>query len=164
LASDRDAENNDQFSFLGANSLSGVGRSFVDMVSNAIETGAVVSTRAQPTLASLAFTVEMYYSGWVFRGYFTDMRVDERANNIGLFDYTINYMVTQRRGLRTNFFAWHRDPLSGPSNSDPNFGPPYSYTSLATQQGNPTRISNSQAGVTLNEALQDSANFISSIF
>jgi hypothetical protein len=107
-------------SFLsGANNLLNSAQDrFFDTVNNVIESGSANVSRPKPTLASLAFSVEMYWSGWVFRGYFTDMRVEEKADRIGLFDYTMNFTVTQRRGLRTNFFAWHRSPTDGPSNSN----------------------------------------------
>jgi hypothetical protein len=171
LASDRDAENNDQFSFLGdfpSNSLgatlTGAGKSFLDLASNAIETGSTVSTRAQPTLASLAFGVEMYYSGWVFRGYFTDFSVEEKASNLGLFDYNMAFVVVQRRGTRNNFLGWHRSPTHGPSMSDPEHGPPYSYKSLYNEQATPNRISKSNQGLSLKDALEDAGDFITSIF
>jgi hypothetical protein len=171
LASDRDAENNDQFSFLGdfpsnslGGTLSGLGRSFVDLTSNAIETGATASTRAQPTLASLAFSVEMFYSGWVYRGYFSNFNVEERAEKLGLFDYNMTFISTQRRGTRTNFLPWHRSATNGPSLTDPVHGRPYSYTSLYSEQRPPTPISRSNEGISLKDALQDSRDFITSIF
>ena len=160
LASDRDTENNDQFSFLGdfpdnslGSLLTGAGNSFTDLISNSIETGAAASTRAQPTLASLAFSVEMYWSGWVFRGYFTDFRLDERADNLGLFDYNMTFVVTQRRGIRPNFLAWHRQP-DGPSDSDPRFGRPYSFSGLAPEQAPPARRPNEERGLRPGEILQ----------
>lgn len=90
---------------------------------------ALPETRSRPTLASLAFSVEMYYAGWVFRGYFVDFKVDESAEKIGLFEYTATFQVTQRRGIRLNFFPWHRSAVNGPSNSDPT-GPAHSYSGL----------------------------------
>lgn len=107
--------------------------SFFGLVDNAIQTGSVNVTRPKPTLASLAFSIEMYWSGWVFRGFFEDFKVEERADKIGLFDYTFTFTYTQRRGIRTNFFAWHRSPYDGPSNTDPNFGTPYSIDKLVQE-------------------------------
>lgn len=160
LASDRDNENSDQFSFLGDfpdNSLGSVltsaGNSFSNLVSNAIETGGSASTRAQPTLASIAFSVEMYWSGWVFRGYFTDFRLDEKADRLGLFDYSMTFMVTQRRGLRSNFLAWHRHP-DGPSNSDPQFGRPYSFAGLALDQSAQSQRANEEGGISAGSVLK----------
>lgn len=73
-----------------------------------------LSARNIPSLASLAFGVEMYYNGWVYRGFFDSMTVTERADNF-LLDYNMIFMVTQRRGYRTNYFPWHNSPASGPS-------------------------------------------------
>lgn len=74
-----------------------------------------LSARNIPSLASLAFAVEMYYGGWVFRGFFESMTVTERADNF-LLDYNIQFTVTQRRGYRTNYFPWSNSPVGGPSN------------------------------------------------
>jgi len=73
-----------------------------------------LSARNVPSLASLAFAVEMYYNGWVYRGFFDSMTVTERADNF-LLDYNMIFMVTQRRGYRTNYFPWHNNPTSGPT-------------------------------------------------
>ncbi len=67
-----------------------------------------------PSLAQLAFSVEMHYNGIVYRGYFTDMNIQERADNF-LFDYTMNFTVTQTRGYRTNYFPFHKSAKDGPS-------------------------------------------------
>lgn len=70
-----------------------------------------------PTLASLAMGVELYYDGWVFRGYFENLNITESADHIGSFNYTIGFTVTQRRGYRTNYMGWHRSANSGPSDN-----------------------------------------------
>jgi hypothetical protein len=88
------------------------------------------ANRNPPSLAALAFSVEMYYSGEVYRGYFKEFQITERAENLGMFDYTISFVATQKRGFRQNFLAWHRSATSGPSNSDPIHGRPYSFGSL----------------------------------
>lgn len=95
------------------------------------EEASVGFAKKPPTLASLACTVEMYWSGEVYRGFFEDFSVTEEAGNIGMFEYSMSFTATQRRGLRKNFFAWHRSATSGPSNSDGEFGVPHSYSSLA---------------------------------
>ena len=74
----------------------------------------LLSARNIPSIASLAFAVEMYYNGWVYRGFFENMTITERADNF-LFDYNMLFTVTQRRGYRTNYFPWHESPVSGPS-------------------------------------------------
>lgn len=74
-----------------------------------------LSPKNIPSLAQMAFSVEMYYLGWVYRGYFKSMNVTEAANNIGLYEYVIEFIATQRRGYRTNTFAWQKSAISGPS-------------------------------------------------
>lgn len=86
-----------------------------------------LSTRNIPSLAQLAFSVEMFYDGCVYRGFFDNMTVNERAENF-LWEYQMNFVVTQKRGYRTNYFPFHKSPNNGPSqyntpNSfDPNSG------------------------------------------
>jgi hypothetical protein len=71
-----------------------------------------------PSLASIAFGIEFYYAGWVFRGYFDSFTFHESAERLGLFDYEIQFVATQRRGYRVNSYPWQRSAISGPSNSD----------------------------------------------
>lgn len=142
LAADRFAENQGS-SILGSGGSSvsdlvgGVigeaGADILGLASNAIESGSVDATRTSPTLASLAFSVEMYYSGWVFRGYFNNFSVNERADRLGLFDYNTTFTVTQRRGLRQNFLGWHRSATSGPSNTDPLHGTPHTFEGVSSE-------------------------------
>jgi hypothetical protein len=110
----------------------------------------VLSARNIPSLASLAFAVEMYYGGWVFRGFFESMTVNERADNF-LLDYNMVFTVTQRRGYRTNYFPWSQSPVSGPSayNTPPSFS---GFTSLGTTNG--AQVSNSS------QASLDAANLL----
>lgn len=112
----------------------GIGNTFSEQIVNSLEFGTTNPTRPRPTLASLAFSVEMYWSGVVYRGYFKDFSVVESSQKIGLFDYTMNFVYTQKRGQRLNFFGWHRSPTAGPSNSDPLLGVPYSYATEAPAQ------------------------------
>jgi hypothetical protein len=87
----------------------------------------MLSARNIPSLASLAFAVEMYYNGWVYRGYFNSMTVTERADNF-LLDYTMEFVATQRRGYRTNYFPWSESPTSGPSS----YNTPDSFSGVLT--------------------------------
>lgn len=98
-----------------------------------------LSARNIPSLASVAFGVEMYYNGWVYRGYFDSMTVTERADNF-LLDYNMIFMVTQRRGYRTNYFPWHNNPASGPSQ----------YTTPGSFNGNTQLNTNTSVGVVAN--------------
>lgn len=77
-------------------------------------TNANLATRNIPSLAQLAFTVEMYYDNVVYRGFFENMTVTESAQNF-CFDYDIRFTVTQKRGYRTNYFPFHRSANNGPS-------------------------------------------------
>lgn len=79
------------------------------------------------SLAKLACSVEMYYNGWVYRGFFENMTVTEKAADFCI-DYNINFVVTQRRGYRTNYFPWSRSPKDGPSRDNT----PHSFGSQAT--------------------------------
>lgn len=83
-----------------------------------------------PSLASIALGIEMYYTGWVFRGFFTSFSFTESAERLGLFDYNIGFTVTQRRGYRTNSLPWQHAAIYGPSNSSPG-GPPLSFSGVA---------------------------------
>ena len=74
--------------------------SIVGALLGAAESAAPAAITNPPTLASLAFGVEMYWGGEVFRGYFTHFSVTESADKLGLFDYDMGFVVTQRRGLR----------------------------------------------------------------
>ncbi len=91
--------------------------------------GSALATRNIPSLASLAFGVEMYYQGWVFRGYFENMNITESADNF-LWQYDMNFIVTQRRGYRTNYMPFHRSATSGPSNNSEVGGVPLSFKGL----------------------------------
>jgi len=82
--------------------------------------------RNPPTLATLAFGVEMYYNGWVFRGYFNSMSWKESVDRLGMFDYDIQFTVTQRRGYRYNYLPFQRSANNGPSNNSEG-GVPLSY-------------------------------------
>ena len=75
--------------------------------------GSSSATPLYPTLASLALGVEMFYQDWVFKGYFESFNVTESVNiGPGIFEYNMTFIVTDRRGIRTNFMDWHRSPVS----------------------------------------------------
>lgn len=63
------------------------------------------------SLASLAVSVEIYYQGETFRGYFTNMTVTEQSQSPGLFSYSMSFEVLHRTGIRKNFMPWHRNPI-----------------------------------------------------
>lgn len=74
-----------------------------------------LSAKNIPSLGQLAFTVEMYYGGKVFRGFFENLTVNERAGNF-LMEYQITFTATQIRGYRGNRFGFERSANNGPSN------------------------------------------------
>lgn len=113
------------------------GETFVNALVGASQQAFPQPAAQRPTLASLAFQVEMFWSGEVYRGYFENFTVTEAADNLGMFDYSTTFVVTQKRGFRQNFLGWHRSPVLGPSNSNPEFGPPHSFGSLVEGNINP---------------------------
>jgi hypothetical protein len=82
-----------------------------------------MSARNIPSLAQLAFTVQMYYNGWIFTGYFDSMTFTERADNF-LIDYQMIFMATNRSGYRTNYFPWSQAANTGYSY----YNTPYSFS------------------------------------
>lgn len=124
LQAERDRAEDDNIFDSLTNSLAGEIRNVVESAS----VGGVPNvSRTKPTLASLAFTVELYWSGEVYRGFFESFNIKERADNLGLFEYDIAFTVTQKRGFRQNFLGWHRSATNGPSNSNPKEGVPHSF-------------------------------------
>lgn len=89
-----------------------------------VDSPAATSFKDINTLAQLAFSVEMYYNGWVYRGYFSNMTIDESASNF-LLSYKMTFNAVQKRGYRTNYFPWSKSANSGPSrdNSPSSFSP-----------------------------------------
>lgn len=85
-----------------------------------------LSPKNLPSLASVAFGIELYYMGWVFRGYFTDFDFTESAGDFN-YKYNMSFVVTQRRGYRINYFPWHKSATSGPSNNGSAGGIPYTF-------------------------------------
>lgn len=161
-AKDKESSGDLMDTVLGSdNLLTGIGNaigvgvdSLFDQVTNVIQTGSIDPMTPKPTLASIAFQTEIYWSGWIFRGFFTSMNVTESADKLGLFNYKMSFTVTQKRGLRLNFMPWHRSAVEGPSNSDPSFGPSYSYSTLANpipqpniNQANVAALNNQQRGL-----------------
>jgi len=74
-----------------------------------------LAPRNIPSLAQFAFGIEMYYQGWVHRGFFNSMSIDEVTSNLGLFEYNLEFIVTERRGYRFNYLPWHKSAIDGPS-------------------------------------------------
>lgn len=71
-----------------------------------------------PTLAALATAVELWYDGVIYRGFFREFRLDEKADEVGIFRYSMKFAVTRRTGTRVNGFPWQRSVAFGPADSD----------------------------------------------
>jgi len=98
-------------SFANKASQQGLGAAAGSLVSDML--GGAKNPPLLPTLGSLAVAVELYYQGWVFKGFFEDFSVTESVSNgVGLFTYNMTFTVTERRGVRTNFMPWHRQPAT----------------------------------------------------
>lgn len=106
--------------------------------------------RNPPSLAALASSVEMYWSGEIYRGYFTSFNVKESASELGLFNYDMIFVAVQRRGMRQNFLAWHRSASDGQSNSDPINGIPYSFGNLVENANSGYQPGTTPSSETLN--------------
>jgi len=134
-------QNQDTFvgDVFGIGSALSSGDNFLDSLAGASQEAMPQASNPAPTLASIASQVELYWSGEVWRGYFNSFSVTESATNVGMFDYEIKFTVTQKRGFRRNFFAWHRSAVSGPSNSDPLVGTPRSFNNLINGDISPPR-------------------------
>ena len=107
-----------------------IGSAIGGLMNSAMDAANPNPSRPAPSLAQLAFSVECYWCGRVYHGYFSSFNFSESVDRLGLFDYSIDFISTKNKGFRQNFMAWHRDPNFGPSNSDPNNGTPYSFSEL----------------------------------
>jgi len=99
--------------FGGGDTAQGIG-GLVGGILGADSPNNTMSAKHIPSLAQLAFTVEMYYGGWVYRGFFDNMIINEKASSFAI-EYTMTFMATQRRGYRTNYFPFSRSAKDGPS-------------------------------------------------
>jgi hypothetical protein len=79
-----------------------------------------------PSLATFATSIDMYYQGEIFRGFFTTFSYNETASEPGHFTYQFAFTVTRRSGERLNFMPWHKNPLNADGTtrkaSEPNTG------------------------------------------
>lgn len=66
----------------------------------------------RPSLGSLAASLILFYQGLQWKGFFTEFTVTESVQKLGLFDYSMTFMATERRGKRKNFMPWHKEPLA----------------------------------------------------
>lgn len=85
-------------------------QSFAQIIDNTAEE-TINRVLLRPTLAAYAVSMDVYFQGERFRGYFTTFTLNERAQSPGLFDYSFSFTITKRIGKRSNFMPWHRTPL-----------------------------------------------------
>ncbi len=96
----------------------------------------------KPTLGFYASTVEMYWMGEVYRGFFENFSVTESTSKLGVFDYSISFKATQRRGIRRNYLPWHHNAVSGPSDHQ---SIPYTFSSNSVPMSNGSDLIDLQA-------------------
>jgi hypothetical protein len=91
-----------------------------------------------PSLAAFAVSIDLYWHGEKFRGYFKSFTVDESAQRPGHFEYNFTFNVIRRTGKRSNFMPWHRSPVDFNGQpvtaSTPREGPRLDELSFSTQQ------------------------------
>ncbi len=85
--------------------------SIMDTLKNSVGKTTTSAKRVEliPTLASFAVSIDLYYQGEKFRGYFTNFNVSESASTPGFFEYDFNFVILKRYGSRNNFMPWHRE-------------------------------------------------------
>jgi len=115
--------------FGGPKGAGGVAGSLIGGILGLDSPNNTLSPKNVPSLGQLAFTVEMYYNGWVYRGFFDNMTINEKANSFAI-DYSMTFMATQRRGYRTNYLPFHRSAKDGPSGDRP-----HSFSGEVTGEG-----------------------------
>lgn len=104
----------------------GIGGAIASSLLGTDASAQALAPRNIPSLAQFAFGIEMFYQGWVHRGFFNSMTITENVTSLGLFDYSIEFFVTERRGYRTNYLPWHKSAIDGPSGD----AIPYSFAKL----------------------------------
>jgi hypothetical protein len=115
--------NNAQGVFNGMTDLLGLNKTAASTVGSVLGISSTnIGTQNLPTLAQVAFGVEMYYGGWVFRGYFDSFDFTESTDF--LWTYNMRFIVTQQRGYRGNYFPFHHSANNGGSRYDT----PYSFS------------------------------------
>lgn len=118
LAADNSAANGAAQQIVGGigNALGGsIGSSIAKSLFGTDPASQALAARNIPSLAQYAFGVELFYLGWIYRGYFDSMNINETADNLGLFEYDITFFVTERRGYRVNNLPWQKSAIDGPS-------------------------------------------------
>lgn len=110
---------------LGSRVVSGAS-SIMDAFREPFEEESFETFSLPPSLATFATSIDMYYQGEIFRGFFTSFSYNETATEPGIFTYQFAFTVTRRSGERLNFMPWHKNPLNADGTtkkaSEPNSG------------------------------------------
>ncbi len=121
--------------------------SIIETIKNSVNKTTTSAKRIEliPTLASFAVSIDLYYQGEKYRGYFNDFQVTEDAGTPGFFNYSFSFIILKRYGTRNNFMPWHREPRDSTGTpikaSVPLDGPKLDELSFETD------ISSTQAGI-----------------
>lgn len=105
----------------------------------------------KPTLGYYATSVEMYWMGVVYRGFFTKCDVTEKADELGIFSYNISFTATQKRGLRRNYLPWHHVATQGPSDHS---SIPYTFNAKQVPLNSTDTMKRLQRNATLEQVLR----------
>lgn len=111
-----------------------------------------------PTLATLAASVELWYDGMIYRGFFREFSVDEKSDEVGLFRYSMKFTITRSTGVRYNGYAWQRSAKYGPADADV---VPLSFGNLIDNKVKPTDVPSDSIWTRRNEftdAVNNTAN------
>jgi hypothetical protein len=107
----------------------------------------------KPTLGYYATTVEMYWMGEVYRGFFTKFDVTESVDPLGIFNYNLTFMATQKRGLRRNYMPWHHAATQGPSDHNTI---PFTFNARQVPLNSSNTLSQLQKNASLTEIIRRS--------
>jgi len=77
-----------------------------------------LNSRDMVTLADIAFGIELYYNGSVYRGFFDSFGYTETPDF--LIKYDMSFMITKTSGMRLNHLPWQQSPV-GTGSSKPSF-------------------------------------------
>ncbi len=143
-----------------AQTLGGLTNSIVPGLGGAIAQIASPFSQAQPrpTLASLASSVELFYQGILYRGFFKNFKVDENVSKLGWFDYHLEFTSYARQGVRRNFMPWHRQPEGPAGTNNPlsftQMEDPLELASISSNEGpGPSPFTRQRPSITKNRSV-----------
>jgi hypothetical protein len=86
--------------------------SVIDAVSNSYSTEdpSIEKIYLTPTAAAFATSIDLYFGGERYRGYFENFSITENAQSPGIINYQFSFVITRRWGTRKNYMPWHRSP------------------------------------------------------